>query len=1122
MKQKQLTAALAFAALIATTAKVNAAETLASWTFQTGYTTTAIDDTHKLYTPDPSAAMEGVTGWFNAETAIILPETSIGDASTYKLSGFSQGRYWSLCDGYGTRVLRIENTVENPSDDYTNPENHLVYYELSFPTKGYKDIEVTFAIAPGNNTQTPFEVVMSTDDGNTWVDLGSKNSSGVWFQYEDVSMAMSASNKDKVIVRLLPTAGTTNWNMRNISISAEESADEPLPSYSFNLTSGMDGAGNISCAPGGNEFEQGTQVTVTATPNFGYTFISWTDSEGNVVSTENPYTFEIENDSELVAQFKKLTLFTLNLELLGGANPNLVQIQPEGDVQDGVRYYEEGTEVVLTTLNNRILTFTKWEDNTNAPTRNIVMDSDKNIKAEFSAEDYIVGWDLYYDDPNRDRPADYKADSDNPGKLSLRNPEGGTSTWLPRGIKNGAENGKWGARVWRLLADKYYFEASFSTKGYCDVKVAAALGTLYNSHSTNYLQYSLNGTDFTTVDTYTLVPGWTTNEFELPADASDAEEVWIRFMPDYDSELVNFPSDYDGLCISDIFVMANKKADDDEIAPKAVSVLPAEGSEDVTVTGSIVINFDETIQLGTGDATLNGEVLSPRVSGMSLVYSYGGLNYATPYSFSLPAGAVTDRSGNPCEALTTTFTTMERPQPETRLFDAIVATDGTGDYATLQEAIDAAPEGRVKPWLIFVKNGNYKEHIDIPENKPMLHIIGQDRDKTVVLDDKLCGGENALHMNDGATVVVHSNDCFFENITLENSYGHEKQTGPQALALNTIGDRTVFNNVAMLSYQDTWYTPSNSNYRVYVNNSLIEGAVDFIYNSGNIYIDNTILYINRNSGGYIVAPSHDADVEWGYVFNNCTITAPGNPSETEIWLGRPWHNYPKTVFLNTKAEVTIPAEGWYETMGGLPAIWADWNTTDGNGNPLDLSQRRDTYYKIVNEEKVYGTAKNHLTDEEAARYTLKNVLSGSDNWHPVLKTTSCDAPAPVHDAGVLSWEEVPYAICYLVTKNDEFIGFTTDTQMNFNVSRSGDETDSDEAPVYAVQAVNEFGGLSPKGLSAQSPSSVINSVATEGEGVVIGIYDLQGRSLPSPTKGINIVKTRMDDGNIKVKKIIVR
>jgi hypothetical protein len=410
-----------------------------------------------------------------------------------------------------------------------------------------------------------------------------------------------------------------------------------------------------------------------------------------------------------------------------------------------------------------------------------------------------------------------------------------------------------------------------------------------------------------------------------------------------------------------------------------------------------------------------------------------------------------------------------------------------------------------------VKNGNYKEHIDIPANKPYLHIIGQDRDKTVILDDQLCGGENAVHVSVGATVVVRSNDCLFENIALENSYGHEQQNGPQALALNTMGDRTIFNNVAMLSYQDTWITPSTSNYRAYVRNSFIEGAVDFIYNSGNIYIDNTTLYITRSSGGFIVAPSHGSDVEWGYVFNRCTITAPGDPSKTSVWLGRPWHNYPKTVFLNTRAEVTIPATGWYETMGGLPAIWADWNTTDAQGNLLDLSQRRDTYYYTDSDgNKVYGKAKNSLTDEEAAQYTLKNVLSGSDAWQPLIKTEECAAPTVSLAEGKLSWEAVPYAICYVVTCGDEVVDITTACSL---------DVPADATAIYAVQAVNEYGGLSAKGLSS-SVSSIEGIVEQSAAPRVRRIYNAQGVSQSALRSGVNLIYEQDAQGRVTTRKEI--
>lgn len=923
-----------------------------------------------------------------------------------------------------------------------------------------------------------------------------------------------SSNPVNVMIYITKLGNTKQWGINDIVVTGTVTGEpEAVASYTFSANVSDVNAGEVTVNPAGNKFDEGTQLTVSASENFGYHFMSWTDESGKTESTDNPYTFIIDRNTTLTANYSQNPVYALNVTVEGGANDYLVQFKPEGNVVDGVHYYEEGTDVSLTANNNRIITFTNWEDNSTSAERMVKMDSEKNLKASFSAADFIVGWDFYNDSPNSNRAADYKADSENAGLLSLRNEAGATTTWLTRGVNNGAENGKWGARIWKNRSEGWYFETSFSTKDYTNIRLAASLGVSYNTYQTIHAQWSSDGENFATFGTYTLAPGWTTEEFDLPAGAAGQNRVWVRFMPDRESPLVGNATDYDGLCIADVYILAESNAADDDKAPEVVSVIPADGSEGASANGSVIVNFDEKILAGSGTATLNGEALEMTVSGKTAVFPYAGLDYATTYTFVLPAGIVTDRSGNPNAAMSTTFTTLERVQPEARLFDAIVAADGTGDYASVQAAIDAAPEGRVKPWLIFVKNGNYKEHVNIPASKPMIHLIGQDRDKAVILDDKLCGGDNALHVSVGATVVVNSNDCFFENITLENSYGHEKQAGPQALALNTIGDRTIFNNVAMLSYQDTWITPSTSNYRAYVHNSFIEGAVDFIYNSGNIYIDNTILYINRENGGYIVAPSHAADVEWGYVFNNCTITAPGVPSKTTVWFGRPWHNFPKTVFLNTRAEVTIPAAGWYETMGGLPVIWADWNTVDGNGNPVDLSQRRDTYYYTdSNGQKVYGTAKNHLTDEEAAEYTVKNVLSGSDNWQPVIKTESCAAPSPLLELNNLSWDEVPYAICYLVTKGDEVVGFTIETSMILDSSRAADE-------VYCVQAVNEFGGLSAKGLS-NSESLIENVTADDAE--IIGIYDLQGRSLSAPVKGINIIMKRTSDGRTFAEKRMLR
>lgn len=1278
--------------LLAVPSVTKAQTTIAGWTMEGGYDVVT-EDGITVCTPNGGDYADVPVTWFNASAPLILADECVGEKGDYTLGARSEGRYWQVCSGYNNHVLRIENVEANSITDFTDASQHNVYYEITFPTRGYKNISMDYAIACGKNEAADIQAVVSVDGGNTWIDAGKGHTASTWWTYDKNTINISANNKDKVIVRLIVGIGlATNWNLDYVTVTGEEvegavTADEkdftltwPLnkgvdnvtsavvakdglfsvaeysygsnftitgtrdagnvtetlfqpieggntlqndenaivftikpkkgltftpkslefkaskvgtnggafdvvavsgdktvslakdvnpalikeepfyslcsydlsgveptgdvmtvkiylkniannkqygfadvvvmgdvngtveavPVYTLSVKTNTPAAGSIICNPSGVEFDEGTQITLTATENFGYHFAGWAMDNGDVVSVENPYTFEIMGNTSLTAVYTQKNVYALNVNLEGGANTYLVQLSPEGNVIDGVHWYEEGTDVKLKALNNRILTFTNWEDNTTSAERDIVMDGEKNVTASFSSVDYIVGWDLYYDQPASQRAADYKDESDNAGLLSLRNEAGNTTSWLTRGIGNGQENGKYAARIWKYLSEKWYWEISFSSKGYSNLKLSAAIGDDYNTYSIINAQYSTDGVNYTTFGTYNPpARGWDQKELELPAGVADMERVYIRFMPDYTSPLIGVTSDYDGTSIAEIFVLADKDINNDDIAPKLVNTIPADKSTGASATGSIVLTFDEKVKIGSGDATLNGETLKPVISGKSVVYGYTGLKYATEYVFTVPAGAITDRNGNAYEGTTITFTTMERVQPEARLYDAIVAKDGSGDYTTVQGAIDAAPAGRVKPWLIFVKNGRYKEHVDIPASKPYIHIIGQNRDKAVILDDKLCGGANALHVSVGATVVVNSNDCLFENITLENSYGHEKEDGPQALALNTTGDRTIFNGVAMLSYQDTWITPSTSAYRAFVKNSLVEGAVDFIYNSGDIYLEGDTLLINRKSGGYIVAPSHGIDVAWGYVFNNCVITAPGVPSETSVWLGRPWHNFPKTVFLNTRAEVTIPATGWYETMGGLPVIWADWNTTDGDGNLLDLSMRRDTYYYTDSDgNKVYGTAKNRLTDEEAAQYTIKNVLSGKDNWQPEIKTEACAAPVPVISGSEISWETVPYAICYVVTKGDDVVGFTTGTSYTYD----GGE--------YTVQAVNEFGGLSKPAVATDMPT-VIDNASNVGKMTVEAIYSADGTRKNVMTRGLNIVKYRGEDGNMVVRKIMI-
>ena len=1021
---------------------------------------------------------------------------------------------------YGTQAVEGETlTLLQPTEKINKPADEASYITFSLiPKKGVSFTPRTLAFNAakfGTSGGTMDVYAVSGDNRVTLLSAYDplRNNTGFSSEELDISALGTVSERVDIVFYVYNLAANKQLGMNNITVTGDFSGTPvSVPSYSLTVTPDAE-AGQVTVNPAGDKFDEGTSVTVTATENFGYHFSAWVDEAGSAVSTDNPYTFEIAEDTQLKATYTKNNVYALNVELEGGANPNLVQFAPEGNVIDGVHWYEEGTDVKLTALNNRILTFTNWEDNTTAAERDVKMDGEKNLKAVFACADYIVGWDFYNDNPSSERAADYKAESENGGLLSLRKEDGTTSSWLPCGVNKGGQNGKYAARSWRPLADKYYFEMSFSTVGYQNIVLSAALGDDFNAYETVYAQYSTDGKDYKTFGTFTLpYRAWTSEEFALPEDAAGQQLVYIRFMPDYETDLIGTESENDGLAVAELFVLADKEIVPDDIAPKLVASIPADKQEGVTANGQVILTFDEKVQTaGGGKAMLDGKELEPTVSGKTVAYKYAGLDYSTAYTFTLPAGAIEDRSGNAFEGVEITFTTMDRQQPEARVYDAVVAQDGTGDYATVQAAVDAAPANLVKPWLIFIKEGTYNEHVDVPADKPYLYFIGQGRDKVKIADDKLCGGDNALHVDVGATFVAKSSDLYFEGISFVNTYGVEQNAGPQALALNTKADRVVFNNCGMYSYQDTWITPSESDCRGYVKNCFIEGAVDFIYNNGDYFFDGDTLNIVRKSGGYIVAPSHDADSKWGYVFMNNVITAPGVPSETDVWLGRPWHNQPKTVFINTKAEVTIPAAGWHDTMGGIPAIFAEYNTMDADGNPLDLTHRNNYYwYTDGNGQKVEGYAKSVLTDEEAATYTIENVLRGTDNWQPELMTEACAAPAPVADkaAGVITWEAVPYAICYVITKDGKVEGFTTETRCAY-----------DEGAEYAIQAANEFGGLSAPAVVDGIGTGVSGVEAAEAVAVK-AVYSADGVKLSSLQKGLNIVVYTTADGKTAVRKVM--
>ncbi|MCH5326692.1 MAG: hypothetical protein J1E29_05765 [Duncaniella sp.] len=215
---------LAAAMLASAAAMAQEVTSLAEWTFQNVHDAEETAE-GTIYTPTETPYDDNttVTGWFNTITPLVLPDQYTGEQKNYVITGYSESRYWQFCTGYQTRVFRIENTVSNETvTDYSDPAQHKVYYEVDFSTKGYKGISLELAIAPGNNVQTPVQAVVSTDGGATWAGAGTINTSSTWYTYETATLTISANNKESVKVRLLPTVGTTNWNLSFIKIFAAE------------------------------------------------------------------------------------------------------------------------------------------------------------------------------------------------------------------------------------------------------------------------------------------------------------------------------------------------------------------------------------------------------------------------------------------------------------------------------------------------------------------------------------------------------------------------------------------------------------------------------------------------------------------------------------------------------------------------------------------------------------------------------------------------------------------------------------------------------------------------------------------------------------------------------------
>lgn len=899
---------------------------------------------------------------------------------------------------------------------------------------------------------------------------------------------------------------------------------EVVDMFTLTATASPAEGGTVSLSPASDTYEDGSEVTVSAETNFGYKFVNWTDQDGNEVSAEPEFKHTVTANAALTANFEAVNTYSLTYNVEGGGNDYMVELAPAPTVIDGKNMYEEGTNVMLTASSNKIVTFTNWSNGETASSITLTMDQDQEITANYSAIDYIVAWDFIT--PGADsRKADFAAAENDAVTLILRNAAGETSGWLDKSKQNGGPyEGRYGAVNWRTTGlGEYYWQTMINAEAFKDIKVASSMLYNYNAYTKQDLQYSLDGEQWTTVGSFNLegAKNWQDLEFTLPAEANNQKQVYLRWISDKESPVAGTTSANDGISLADIYITGTMEMVNDGTAPKLLSTVPAEGSSNASANGKIILTFDEKVKVKEGAvATLGLTELQPTVSGRTVMFEYKGLEYSTPYTFTLPAGSVSDLTDNAmAEDIVINFSTKTRPAITKALYDFIVPDDGT-----FTEAIAAAEkrDDTSKRFRIFIKQGDYVIPASQTETiegydgvmypspitritTPNISIIGEGMDNTSIVNtvpdvelDSQYGPQNpieGLHKNQTIDLGKNATQTYIQDLTIRS--GMKDKRGRNG-ALEDASDKTICMDVCLMGYQDT-YLSNNSNGRFYFEGGRLRGNTDYLCGKGDVFYNGVELMMAGN--GYICAPSQPK--QYGYVFSGCTIKGESQGIDGQYTLGRPWGDgTPIALYINTVMEVQPKADGWNEMSGGWPARFAEYNSMTASGTVINLDNRKKTFGDGHENNPV-------LTAAEAAGLTVQNVMGGGDDWDPTSATEQASAPKNVTlDGTTLTWDASDYVLCWAVCKDGKVIGFTTEPSY----------TVDDPNATYSVRAANEMGGL-----GEATEAGIADGIATATDATATGkaaYYNLGGVKTDSQQKGITIRVSTLNDGTTTATKVI--
>lgn len=337
-------------------------------------------------------------------------------------------------------------------------------------------------------------------------------------------------------------------------------------------------------------------------------------------------------------------------------------------------------------------------------------------------------------------------------------------------------------------------------------------------------------------------------------------------------------------------------------------------------------------------------------------------------------------------------------KPYIRKYELVVAQDGSGDFFTIQEAINAVPDYNGEEVRILVAPGTYKEKLVVPESKTHITLIARTEGEVILTYDDYASRKSELTgrnlgTSGSSSCYIYGNDfeaigIVFENSASNASWQSEQKGVGQAVACLVAADRVIFRRCKFLGHQDTLYAygrksdpkskealaaaktqqiPDNMQSRQYYEDCYIAGTVDYIFGWAIAYFNRCELHCLGN--GYVTAAATPQGQSYGYVFNECHVT--GEPNVV-TYLGRPWRNYAQTLFLNCTLDACVRPEGWHN--------WPNKDTgLDGTTTALYAEYKNKGEGANTKNREKWG---KQLTAKEAARYSAAEVLKGYDGWKP--------------------------------------------------------------------------------------------------------------------------------------------